>query len=71
MIVAILILTIFNTGLIFILGIGVMGALKEFIFSAERQLEKHIDDRTETAVTAIYNMDGLKAKATMSGKVEI
>ena len=71
MLTAILIITIFNTGLIFLLGIGAIGSIKEFIYKATRILESRIDDRTETAVTAIYNMDSMKQKANMSGKAEL
>ena len=71
MIIAILILTVFNTGLIFILGIGGVGMLKDLIVKEHKATIAHIDDRTETAVTAIYNMDSLKQKAEMSGRVEV
>ena len=71
MLTAILILTIFNIGLTFIIGIGGIGTIKEFIYGATKTIERRIDDRTETAVTAIYNMDSLKQKATMSGKAEL
>lgn len=71
MLTAILILTIFNTGLIIIIGAGTFGLLKELIIKSQESIKEHIDHRTETAVTAVFNMDSLKQKAEISGKVEM
>lgn len=71
MLTAILILTIFNTGLILVIGLGGFTALQDLIRKVHKHTLAHIDDRTETAVTAIYNMNSLKQKAEMSGKAEL
>ena len=71
MIVAILILTIFNTGMIAIIGLGSFGAIQDLIKKAVYAVNKHTDQDIETLGTAIYNMDSLKQKATMSGKAEL
>ena len=71
MLIAILVLTIFNTGLIFIIGLGGLTATQDIMRKTHIATLKHIDDRTETAVTAIYNMDSLKQKVMMTGRTDI
>lgn len=71
MIIAILILTIFNTGLILLIGLGSFGAIQDLIKKAVYSVNKHTDQDIETLGTAIYNMDSLKQKATMGGKAEL
>ena len=70
MLIAILILTIFNTGLI-LLVMGAVGmALKE-IEKAVKEINRNTDHDTESALTAIYNMDSLKQKVKMNGSVDL
>lgn len=71
MLIAILILTIFNTGMIFILGVGGVGCLRDLIMAQHTFTRKTIESDIEQATTAIFNMDSLKQKATMSGKAEL
>ena len=70
MIVVILILTIFNTGLLIIN----LGGIAE-TWNRIRQSEERIKiDNAETFAemgTMIYNMDSLKQKVRMSGKAEL
>lgn len=68
---AILILTIFNTGLIIIIGLGGIGFIKDVILAATEHVKIHVDKDTEDLGTAIFNMDSLKAKASSSGKAEL
>lgn len=70
MLIAILILTIFNTGLI-LLMIGGLVLYKEDIEHFIAAATHHTDESIEAATTALYNMDSIKQKVTMSGKVEI
>lgn len=67
MLIAILILTIFNTGLIFVIGIGGTGSILEAI----RKATRHTDESIEAATTALYNKDSIKQKVEMSGRFEI
>ena len=71
MIVAILILTIFNTGLLILLSGVIVAILREDIKKVVSVAIKHTDDSISTAVTAIFNMDSLKQKAEMSDEVEV
>ena len=70
MLTAILLLTIFNTGLI-VLCFGAAALVRKEQQEAVKEMKKYIDKDIETAVTAIYNMDSVKQKATMSGRCEI
>lgn len=70
MLIAILILTIFNTGLALLI-IGGMVAYKEDIEHFIAAATHHTDESIEAATTALYNMDSIKQKVTMSGEVEI
>lgn len=70
MLTAILLLIIFDTGLI-LLCFGAVALLRKEQQEAEKKLEGHIDKDIETAVTAIYNMDSVKQKVTMNGRCEI
>lgn len=71
MLIAILILTIFNTGMIMVLGLGGFSATQDTIRKAEKAINYNTDKDTETALTALFNQDSLKQKAEMSGEVEI
>lgn len=66
----ILILTIFNTGLIFLAFAGI-GMIKEQITRCVVEQANHIDDSIETATTAIFNMDSIKHKVDTTGRFEI
>ena len=71
MITAILILTMFNTGLIILLTASALS-----IFRAENakmlNIALHHVDETYTELgTWIYNMDSTKQKVEMSGKAEL
>lgn len=67
MLIAILIITIFNTGLIVVLGVGGTGS----ILDAIRKATKHTDESIEAATTALYNKESIKQKVDMSGRFEI
>ena len=70
MLIAILVLTIFNTGLIlFVLG-GIIVS-KEELEKKMVACAKHTDESIETATTALFNMDSIKQKADMSGRFEL
>ena len=75
MITAILILTIFNTGMIIVLGCAVYGAIRHDMINIGNMIIKHTSDYTkyavESAMDALYNEGSLKQKAEMSGKVEV
>ena len=71
MLTAILILTIFNTGLIMFFGIGGVGAINAKTIEIGNKIVKHTDESINTATTAIFNMDSLKQKAEMQGEVEV
>lgn len=70
MLIAILILTIFNIGLSLLI-IGGMVAYKEDIEHFIAAAVHHTDESIEAATTALYNIDSIKQKVTMSGEVEI
>ena len=70
MLIAILILTIFNTGLI-ILTIGGLVVYKDEIEHFVAAASKHTDESIETATTALYNMDSIKQKVEMTGRFEL
>lgn len=67
MIVAALIILIFNTGLIILLSEVVCRVVKAEI----KELQEHIDNSIEMATTAIYNMDSIKQKVDMVGRFEL
>ena len=67
MLIAILILTIFNTGLIFVIGVGAVGSIGDAI----RKATRHTDESIEAATTALYNKESIKQKVEMSGRFEI
>ena len=71
MLIAILVLSIFNTGLIFILGLSIFGAQQDIAKKAIALINHNTDSDVETALTAIYNMDSLKQKVEVSGEAEI
>ena len=71
MLTAILLLTIFNTGLIFLIGCGGIAALKQAAIEIAAKATRHIDDSISAATTAVFNMDSLKQKAKMSDEVEV
>ena len=70
MLIAILVITIFNTGLI-LLGICGMILYKDEIESFVAAATKHTDESIETATTALYNMDSIKQKVEMTGRFEL
>lgn len=70
MLTIILILTIFNTGLLFFV-IGGLVVYKDELGKAMVVLNKHTDESIEALGTAMFNMDSLKAKASTQGKVEV
>lgn len=71
MLIAILILTIFNTGLIILLGLGGIAVLKQATIDVVMAAMRHTDESIESATTAVFNMDSIKQKAEMSGKAEL
>lgn len=71
MILAILLISVFNTGLIIIMGGGVIATLKDYINCTKKQIIDRVDDDIEQLGTAIYNMDSLKQKARQCGKAEV
>jgi hypothetical protein len=70
MLIAILILTVFNTGLV-LLVIGGLNMCKNEIISYVAASTKRIEEDIENATTAIYNMDSIKQKVDMNGSFEI
>ena len=70
MIIAILVLTVFNTGLI-LFCLGGIWIFKDEVEKRITAAKKHTDESIEAATTALFNMDSLKQKATMSGRVEL
>lgn len=70
MIIAILILTIFNTGLALLI-IGGMVAYKVEIEHFIAAASKHTDESIEAATTALYNMDSIKQKVEMKGEFRL
>lgn len=70
MLIAILIIAIFNTGLI-LLVIGGLNMYKNEIISYIAASTKRVEEDIENATTAIYNMDSIKQKVDMNGSFEI
>lgn len=70
MLIAILILTIFNTGLALII-IGGMVAYKEDIEHFIAAAAHHTDESIEAATTALYNMDSIKQNVEMKGEFRL
>ena len=71
MLIAILILTIFNIGLTILLGFGGLSLMKAEMISVATKAMKHTDGSIEAATTALFNKESLKQKAEMSGEVEV
>lgn len=71
MLIAILILTIFNIGLTILIGLGGLSLIKQDMTYIAARAMKHTDQSIEAATTALYNMDSIKQKVEMSGEVEI
>ena len=71
MIIAILILTIFNTGLLIVLSAAMVSVIKTEIAKMLNIALHHVDETYAELGTWIYNMDSTKQKAEMSGKVEL
>ena len=71
MLIAILIISIFNTGLIILMSCGLMGALRQEMIRTVTAGTKHTDESIEALGTAVFNMDSLKQKVEMSGEVEV
>ena len=74
MLTIILVLTIFNSGLIF-LGICGLIIYKEEVKKHDAMLAQKVTDYTKFAIeqstSAIFNMDSIKQKVDMTGKFEI
>ena len=70
MLIAILLLTIFNIGLTVLVLAGV-AIVKDDIMAAIVVATKHTDESIEAATTALFNKESLKQKAEMQGKVEV
>ena len=70
MLIAILILMVFQVGLM-IITIGGMAMYKDEIIKHQTEQTKHTDGSIEALGDAIYNMDSIKQKVNMSGKFEI
>ena len=70
MLTAILILTIFNTGLL-MLTIGGLAVFREDTFKAIDKATDRIEADIEALGTAMFNMDSIKQKATMTGRCEL
>lgn len=70
MLIAILILTIFNTGLL-LLEIGGMILYKDEVESFVAAATKHTDESIEAATTALYNMDSIKQNVEMKGEFRL
>ena len=67
MLTAILILTIFNTGLA-LLTIGGIVLYKDELEAFIAAATHHTDESIETATTALYNMESIKQKVEMTGR---
>ena len=70
MLTAILIITIFNTGLL-LLNIGALAVLVDEHRKGVEAIKKEVAEDIETATTAIFNMDSIKQKAGMNGRFEL
>lgn len=68
--IAILVLTIFNTGLM-LLTIGGLALMKDEVVKKIAEAVDHTDESIETATTAVFNMESIKQKADMTGRFEI
>lgn len=71
MLIAILVLTIFNTGLVILLAGVICGILRVDFNTAINTAVKHTDKSIEAATTAIFNMDSIKQKVDMTGRFEL
>ena len=71
MLIAILILMIFNIGLTILIGLGSLAVMKDVIISVATKVMKHTDGSIEAATTALFNKESLKQKAEMQGEVEV
>lgn len=69
--IAILILLIFNTGLMIVLAAAVLSAVRTEIAKMLNTALHHVDETYGELGELIYNMDAVKQKAIMSGKAEI
>lgn len=70
MLIAILILTVFNTGLI-LLVIGGLNMYKSELISYIAASTKRVEEDIENATTAVFNMESIKQKVDMTGRFEI
>jgi hypothetical protein len=70
MLTAILIITIFNTGLL-LLNIGALAVLVDEHRKGVEAIKKEVAEDIETATTAVFNMDSIKQKAEMNGSFEL
>lgn len=70
MLTAILIITIFNAGLL-LLNIGALAILVDEHRKGVEAIKKEIAEDIEAATTAIFNMDSIKQKAEMNGSFEL
>lgn len=70
MIIAILILTFFNTGLLILLIGGATVYRTEILKSTNAQTDV-LEQDIEALGTALYNMDSIKQKVEMTGRCEL
>lgn len=70
MLTAILIIAIFNTGLL-VLTIGAIAVLTDEHRKGVMAIKKNIDDDVESLGTAIFNMESIKQKVDMTGRFEL
>lgn len=71
MLIAILILMIFNTLLIIVMSATVVAIIKDQATSVAALAIKHTDQSIEAATTALYNMDSIKQKVEMKGEFRL
>lgn len=71
MLLAILLITIFNTGLIVLMAGAMLAELKKHNADTAKCINDNTDKGLAEALTAIYNMDSIKQKVDMSGKAEL
>ena len=71
MLIAILILTIFNIGLTMLLIGGAIGVIKDYIDKAVDKINNNTDEDMSSIGTAIFNAESIKQKVKMGGSVEL
>ena len=71
MLVAILILTIFNIGMTLVLIGGAIGMIKDHVDKAKAEIIDNTDNDMASIGTAIFNAESIKQKVQMGGEVEL